>query len=380
MGFLKPVLLCNFNRPEFTAALVNSLRAVKPQSLFISIDGPRAHVEADKVNCSAVLDALQKGINWPCKIEWLVNESNKGCGRCVSDAISWFFDHVDEGIILEDDCIPTVGFFIFAEKMLDLYRDDTRIAIINGISFLPTCISLESNFWFSKYTSIWGWATWKRSWDHYDFTINSLNRSQWEEVITEKNQNLPELTYWMHVLNDQLTGKINSWDYQLQFTVWKNNQINISPLRNLVTNIGFEGSGTHTNHARESIKSYEKSDDSYNRIEPESNTLLDNITFYLQHLDSNNNIYGIGNPIKKIFDIQDEELKFESKHHNIVETLEKQREYILELESVCKERSDLIHQLDEYRKLREFKLTLYEKENLFQTVKRKITNSQTSIF
>ena len=243
MGFLKPVLLCNFNRPEFTAALVNSLRTVKPQSLYISIDGPRAHVEADKVNCSAVLDVLQKGIDWPCKIEWLINDSNKGCQVAVSSAIDWFFSRVEEGIILEDDTLPSPDFFRYAQSMLEKYRNNQSVMHISGNNFQFGRIRGDGAFYASRFAHSWGWATWRRAWSHYDITMSGF-LEEWDQIAADCSLPVERRDWWKRALS-HTKAQNSTWDFQWHYAVMKNGGVCLIPNRNLVVNIGVGTAATH---------------------------------------------------------------------------------------------------------------------------------------
>jgi len=187
--FNTPVLLLNFNRPDLTTKLVASLQAVRPTQIFVAIDGPRAEVKSDEKDCNSVFQVLREGLDWECKITWSVSDINKGCGRAVSEAITWFFEHVEEGIILEDDCIPSSSFMYFSETMLQCYRNDTRVGTISGSSFLPSSVRLDTPIWFSKYAQIWGWATWKRVWEKYDYSLKTRDIQEWEKIISNHNPN-----------------------------------------------------------------------------------------------------------------------------------------------------------------------------------------------
>jgi hypothetical protein len=57
---------------------------------------------------------------------------NQGCRLGVSRAITWFFEQVEEGIILEDDCVPHPEFFPYCATLLEHYRHDMRVWCISG--------------------------------------------------------------------------------------------------------------------------------------------------------------------------------------------------------------------------------------------------------
>ncbi len=156
------VLIIAFNRPDFTCQLVQTLLKVKPLKLFVALDGPRSNSNTDTAKCGEVRGII-KSSPWECGVGYLIRNNNIGCNKNVESAIGWFFENVEEGVILEDDCIPDISYFRFALELLDRYRHDNRIFQISGMSMVPFGRSYES-YRFSKLVNIWGWATWRRAW------------------------------------------------------------------------------------------------------------------------------------------------------------------------------------------------------------------------
>src|SRR5687768_14616414 len=100
----KPVLLILFNKPDTTRQVLEVVRQQRPTKLFLAADGPRPHRPGDRAAC-AEARAVTDSIDWPCEVYRRFLDENLGCARGPSDAISWFFEHVEDGIILEDDCV-----------------------------------------------------------------------------------------------------------------------------------------------------------------------------------------------------------------------------------------------------------------------------------
>lgn len=242
---MAPILLLLFNRPDLTAGLISCLRRVTPSQLFIAIDGPRAGVEGEAEQVEEVRKLVEL-IDWPCEKRWLIRGLNIGCGRAVSGAISWFFSQVKEGIILEDDCHPDPSFFDFCNSMLHRYRDDPLVFLISGTSLLPSSVRIAQPYYFSKYMGVWGWASWRRTWQAYDYDLSSLSAREWRNVVTARSESAVERRYWLHILDLMLAGKIDTWDFQVQFSAWKENSLHVTSSRNLVENLGFRGDATHT--------------------------------------------------------------------------------------------------------------------------------------
>ncbi len=165
-----PVLFLVFNRPDSTRKVFDAIRSARPPKLYITADGPRPDRPAEAKLCSEVR-AIASAVDWPCEVKTLFRESNLGCKAGVSSGITWFFSHEDEGIILEDDVLPVPTFFNFCDEMLERYRDDARVSMISGCNLISNHFSPKQSYFFSRYNLIWGWATWRRAWQHYDVAM-----------------------------------------------------------------------------------------------------------------------------------------------------------------------------------------------------------------
>ena len=110
-----PILFIVFNRPDTTKRVFSAITKARPYKLFIAADGPRKNVVGEKLLCDEVRKIVAE-IDWPCEVKRHYNNTNSGCKKAVSEAIDWFFRNVNEGIILEDDCLPTPDFFEFIMK------------------------------------------------------------------------------------------------------------------------------------------------------------------------------------------------------------------------------------------------------------------------
>lgn len=240
-----PVLFLIFNRPDTTQQVFNEIRKAQPKQLFVAADGPRQDRPDDIENCKKVREIIQQ-IDWDCNVSTLLREGNLGCKKAISSAIDWFFSQVDEGIILEDDCVPDQSFFPFCQELLERYRHDSRVMMISGDNFQFGKRRTEYSYYFSRYAHIWGWATWKRAWNYFDISMKLwpvIRDGNWLDAILDDAK---AVKYWTHCFDNTFTGKMNTWDYQWVLTCWIQRGLSIIPEQNLITNIGFNQSGTHT--------------------------------------------------------------------------------------------------------------------------------------
>jgi hypothetical protein len=209
----------------------------------VAADGPRVGRVGEEEECAQTRRVITDNIDWPCEVKYLFRSENLGCGLAVSQGISWFFEQVEMGVILEDDCLPSESFYPYCEELLNYYRDDQRVLMISGDNYLGKLG--ESDYFFGS-GGIWGWASWRRSWKLYDFELKGLESEESLEflrtIFTEKNQFEIELDTFNRVKN----GEIDTWDLQWRYSRLKNNGLTVIPRVNLVTNIGFGVEATHT--------------------------------------------------------------------------------------------------------------------------------------
>lgn len=246
-----PVLFLVFNRIKATKLVFEQIKKSKPSELYIASDGPRSLHEKEVVY--EIRNWIIENIDWECNIKTLFRDNNLGCGKSVSNAITWFFDNVEMGIILEDDCLPNDSFFSFCSDLLIKYQYDSRIMHVSGTNLNTIeCSNYNSNsYFFSKYVNIWGWATWKRAWDKYDFDIKGFENFRKKNSLSQVLSYLPayvnRLKWYSEVMNISIRKKgLDTWDYQWCFTCISNSGLSIVPEKNLIKNIGFDELATHT--------------------------------------------------------------------------------------------------------------------------------------
>lgn len=239
-----PVLLIIFNRPDTTQRVFEVLRQMKPKKLFIAADGPRPNREVEAEYCDATRKVVGQ-IDWPCAIEHKYETRNLGCKLAVSSAVNWFFEHVEQGIILEDDCLAEPSFFPFCAELLTRYRDEEQVMMISGDNFLPHQTIPES-YYFSHYAHIWGWATWRRAWQHYDVEMSSYPSFKHSGKIWKSADQGRAASHWLGLFDRIHSGTIDTWDAQWQYAIFQQGGLSIVPQVNLVSNIGFGAQATHT--------------------------------------------------------------------------------------------------------------------------------------
>jgi hypothetical protein len=267
-----PILFILFNRPDLAQVVFSQIQAARPDKLFIAVDGPRNTYVDDEVFCRECRQFAHK-VDWSCEVFTLFQPDNLGCRVAISSAITWFFSHVDCGIILEDDCVPTPAFFAFCSLALERYQHDNRVMGICGFQPL-SAEQLNYSCAFSRYNLLWGWATWARSWELYRdsifYTEALKNQGGYEALFDRKEV----AVYWRQAIQYALDETVSSWGYFWMLSCWVNNGLTLMPAVNLVSNIGFDHRSTHT-QARALFTSEVKSFNFFQSI-PESSLVFEN--------------------------------------------------------------------------------------------------------
>ena len=206
--------------------------------------------------CLATREIIQQ-VDWDCEVHTKYHDDNAGLRIAVTTAIDWFFENVNAGIILEDDCLPSQSFFWFCQELLEKYHDDERIMQISGNNYLFGNKTFDATYYFSKLNDIWGWATWKRAWDYYDVHMKTFPKFKEQGQI--KNYIVdPEIQEWLmsYFEQDYNADERNGlWSSQWAYAICSQNGMTIAPSVNLVENIGMLGEATH---GRDTYKLYEE--------------------------------------------------------------------------------------------------------------------------
>lgn len=240
MGFSTPIGFLVFNRPEVTETVFGAISDIKPERLFIIADGPRNPQEEQK--CRRVREIVSK-VDWDCDVRVNFSDKNLGCGRRESSGFSWVFSQVEEAIFLEDDTLPDPTFFGFCQDLLERYRHDTRIMQISGNNFQFGHQRTPYSYYCSRYPHCWGWASWRRAWDLYDYRMTSWPAFKASGLLSSLFDNPEEVRHWTRVFDRTHKNPANqvadTWDYQWVYAMLCQSGLSINPNVNLVANIGF---------------------------------------------------------------------------------------------------------------------------------------------
>ena len=243
------VLFIIFNRPETTARVLAAIRQARPPRLYIAADGPRPDREGEEERCREAR-SVAAAVDWPCEVKTLFRARNLGCRHAPFSAISWFFKHEPEGIILEDDVLPHPDFFPFCDTLLEYYRDTPGVMQITGNNFQLGVRRGEAPYYFSRFGHIWGWASWARAWNLCDISMPGYLEFMRDEFPARNNfsgrEGLPPeaAEHFASVFRKIDRGMLDSWGYSWQYCLFRHNGLTATPNHALAENIGFIG-GAH---------------------------------------------------------------------------------------------------------------------------------------
>ena len=248
-----PILLITFNRPNHVRRVLTENLKAEPQELYVCQDGARDGYENDRIKVQEVRDVIDELIsvysknNKHFKLHTLYQLVNLGCGSGPVAGITWFFEHVEQGIVMEDDCLPHPDFFEYCEELLEQYKDNKYVQFINATLYHDRW-KCEGSYGFSHYMVTGAWAGWRRTWQGFDLDLLDINAWRFRRQVLRLTQNRAEANWWYFKVKEiqKDKSKKSYWDYQMQIHLFRNSALTIHPKVNLISNIGFDAEGTHT--------------------------------------------------------------------------------------------------------------------------------------
>jgi|TARA_B100001093_G_scaffold518081_1_gene601740 hypothetical protein len=235
-----PIVFICFNRYETTIKTFEKIRFYKPKKLYLIIDYPRKNNKKDEENNNQIKIFFEKKIDWSCEVIRDYSKVNLGLKKRIITGLNKVFEIEKKAIILEDDCYPHNDFFYFCDLMLERYFENKKIMFITGNNFQDKNEVYKSDYYFSKYTHIWGWATWRDTWKKIIFD-DSYWKSKFENNIKFDNfvHHDEEYEYWKKFYYLVTQDKLQSWSLYLLFSIWENNGLTVTPNQNLIKNLGL---------------------------------------------------------------------------------------------------------------------------------------------
>ncbi len=234
-----------FNRPDTTARVFERIAAARPRRLLLVADGPRHGQPADVAACARVRELVTR-VDWPCQVERAWSDVNLGCGARLASGLDWVFAQAEAAVVLEDDTLPAPSFFPYCAELLARYADDERVGAVAGCNLGVPYDATRGDYVFSRFVTVWGFATWRRVWRGYDRRLADYDPRVFDELFDDER-----LARHMRARVERTRdGTLDTWDYQLAYALLVQSRLTIVPTRNLVVNLGFgRADAAHTNYA-----------------------------------------------------------------------------------------------------------------------------------
>lgn len=240
-----PVILFVYKRPDHlqqTLAHLKKNQGASETVLYIYSEGPKSDASATDLdairNVRQIIQEL-KGFK-----EIIINEAvkNIGCSDSITAGITQILDKHGRAIILEDDIITHHLFLNFCNKGLEEFEEDEKVMQIGTFMF-PGTSKLPKTF-LSRKVFGWGWATWRRAWNHLSRETKELTRQIKDRNLTHEFD-LKGAYPYLQSLEAQTAGQIDTWDISWYASVFLKEGLSLYPSKSLSQNIGLDGSGTH---------------------------------------------------------------------------------------------------------------------------------------
>jgi len=242
-----PVLFHMWNRIDVVKRTFKVIRKAKPKKFYISSDG--ANNAKDKKKIMYIRNYVEKNIDWDCKIKKIYFKKNLGPKLALPTVINKIFLIEKKLIIIDHDCLCDNSFFRFMDELLEIYKNESKVKAISGNYICKNLLSFNCSYYFAQHPIIFGWGTWRRAWKEYDIKMknfNNFNSFFWLFIFFKFN--IVKTIYFYNKFKLTKSNKINTWDYQLLYSIWKNNGVIIKPTVNVSKHIGWGPQAYHGKH------------------------------------------------------------------------------------------------------------------------------------
>lgn len=244
------VLIIGFNRSDLIKQSLERLNNISFINIWIFIDGPRKKNRSD-IFQNKLIKEICKDFQIKSKRKKF-HSYNLGCRRGVNEAISWFFSKNEYGFILEDDIEINIDYLRYVKELLSLYKYDNRISSISSHTYLNSSKSNKKNnlLYLSPLCRVWGWGTWKRSWNNYVALKNRIKKKSVHGIFFEMPNQYKNFNSILRIWKC-INGDFDTWDYEWNFFHLKSGTYSITPDRFFSLNHGFREDATHTSNEKD---------------------------------------------------------------------------------------------------------------------------------
>ena len=238
-----PVLFITFARPEYARKAFNQIKKSKPKNLYFYSNAARKD-NPDEMRKNAEIRSYIDEIEWDCNLRTFFRNKYVDMVESHEGAYGWVFKNEDRLIEIDEDCVASVAFFDYCEKLLEKYQSEKRVWMISGDNFTPEFYHGENSYFYSRYGHTYGWATWKDRWLNFERQIDDWNEAKSLPLFLNYYTHKKEAKFHLHRFSSYFKYSYPNhpiWDYLLFYKIIKSNGVCIVPKFNLVRNIGAVG-------------------------------------------------------------------------------------------------------------------------------------------
>jgi hypothetical protein len=242
-----PIILFCYNRPEHLGITLNALSKntfAEQSEIFIFCDGEKKNAEKNELLKIQKVRNIVKKQKWALKTTIIENQENQGLAKSIIYGVTYVLNKFDRVIVLEDDIVPEKGFLKYMNQALEMYENDSKVGCIHAWNYPMNTFNKKQTTFFLKGADCWGWATWKRAWNHF----NPNGTILYEEIIKRNlqfNFNRNGTIDFTGMLMDQINNKNDSWAIRWHASLFIKDMYCLHPVKPIVTNFGLDGSGIH---------------------------------------------------------------------------------------------------------------------------------------
>jgi hypothetical protein len=243
-----PVLIIAFRRPDRLADVLERIRQAGTQTIYVAVDGPRAARDVKGVHETRQVAAA---VDWADAVHLRFRDSNLGCKEGVIDAITWFLQHEESGLIIEDDSMPSLSFFPYAAAMLAEHKGDGWVLAVTGENLVTEELpATDASYRYCQGGPCSAWATWADRW--LPFAHERPDRSPAKllrKLLGTPGQSRAQAAYWTSLMVANKTRAMDSWAYAFMIYGVVTRRLTITPNVNLVEDRGVGDGASHMNDA-----------------------------------------------------------------------------------------------------------------------------------
>jgi hypothetical protein len=306
MTNLAPIALFVYNRPEHTLQTLTELskcKLIKESTLFIFSDGQKPEATEKDTNRIREVRKIIRQQKWAGTVHLREQETNKGLAKSVVDGVTELCEKFGRVMVLEDDLLVSKSFLTYMNAALEKYKNEEKVYQISGYMF-PVKHTIEKDAFFLPLITTWGWATWKRAWDCFDWNpAGALEKLKDKKI--RKRFNLDGSYPYSEMLEARLNNKNQSWGILFWWAVFSRDGIVLHPRESLTCNIGFDNSGEHCSSSQNQFFKTENSIGLKDFILPNEikveNNEFNEIKRYLKISSKTNFLVKIGNKLNNVF-------------------------------------------------------------------------------